>query len=124
MDKKRILAVDDAPSVTQTLKTALEGTGHFEVREVNEPAQAIPAALSFRPDLILLDYMMPDLDGGTIAAYLQADASLKRIPVIFVTDMVQEGEEEALGEVLGGYPFVPKSAGIEAVIRAVESKLR
>ena len=63
-EKKRILLVDDEPSITRLLKLNLEQTGDYEVATENVSKAALATAEEFRPDLILLDVMMPDLDGG------------------------------------------------------------
>ena len=71
MSRKRILVVDDETSITRLLKMNLELIGNFEVREENSGAHAIEAAREFKPDLILLDVMMTDMDGGEVAAALK-----------------------------------------------------
>src|SRR5258706_15639749 len=82
---KKILVVDDEVTITRLLKLNLEKTGAYVVREENRGAKAYAAAREFKPDLILLDVMMPDLDGGEVAAQLQADPLMKGIPIIFLT---------------------------------------
>src|ERR1035437_2612818 len=106
--KKRILVVDDVPDMTLLIKRILEQTGRYEVRTENLGRRAIEAAREFRPDLILLDVMMPDMLGSEIAAQLQADPKLRAIKFVFLTAVVTK--EEALKSVgqIGGHTFVAK----------------
>ena len=64
LEKKRILVVDDLASDTRLLKRFLEGTNKYSVREENDAIAALSAAEEFKPHLILLDILMPDMDGG------------------------------------------------------------
>ena len=80
MSKKKILVVDDEASLTRMLRRNLEATGNYEVKEENSGTQAYDSAKQFQPDMILLDVMMPDMDGGTVAAQIQDDENLKHIP--------------------------------------------
>ena len=73
MITKRILVVDDEPSVTRNLKLNLESSDGYDVFAENHAANALTAARIFRPDLILLDVIMPGMDGGDVAARLRAD---------------------------------------------------
>lgn len=64
MNKRRILIVDDEPSFVRLLKLNLERTGQFTVKEEHDGTKALPVATEFRPDLILLDMVMPKIDGS------------------------------------------------------------
>src|SRR5919109_851520 len=66
--KPRILIVDDEPAFTRLVKLALEQDGYYEVQEENHGRHALAAALEFRPDLVLLDVIMPDMGGAEVAA--------------------------------------------------------
>ena len=72
-EKKRILVVDDEPSITRLLKLNLEQTNEYVVRAENDARAAIAAAEEFKPHLILLDVMMPGLDGGELASRFEAN---------------------------------------------------
>src|SRR5574341_977452 len=97
MVQKRILIVDDETTITRLLKLNLERTGAYVVREENLGSNAHLAAREFKPDLILLDIMMPDIDGGDVAAQLQEDPILKNTPVVFLTAAVKKDELNAHG---------------------------
>ena len=89
--KKKILVVDDETSITRLLKLNLEGTDKYVVREENEGARAVAAAQEFKPDLVLLDVMMPDADGGDVAAGIRGHGELKNVPIVFLTAAVRKG---------------------------------
>jgi CheY-like chemotaxis protein len=82
MGKKRILLVDDEKSFTNLLKLNLEDTGNYEVRVENWAEDALPAAQQFKPDLVLLDIIMPRLPGGNVAAQIKEDPALKDTPIV------------------------------------------
>ena len=123
-DKKKILAVDDEVLMTKMLKRNLEASSKFEVRTENEGAKALAAAKEFRPDLILLDVMMPDLDGGDVAAQIRQDPDLKGTPIIFLTAVVEKQDLEGTGGIIGGNPFLAKPIKTEELITAIEENLR
>ncbi len=83
--KKRILLIDDEPGFTRLLKLNLEETGAYEVRQENMGADGLATAREFNPDLILLDVIMPDMNGGDIALQIEADKLLKNTPIVFLT---------------------------------------
>jgi CheY-like chemotaxis protein len=121
--KKRILVIDDEASFTRLLKLNLEATGEYEVREENWGPDGFMAAREFKPHLILLDVMMPGMDGGAVAAKLQADAHLKSVPLVFLTAAVKEEEVGARGGVIGGFPFIAKPVSMRGVIEVIEKNL-
>ncbi len=110
---KRILVVDDEPSVTRNLKLNLEAGGRFEVHTENDATRAVAAARSFRPDLILLDVVMPEADGGVVASQLQLDPLLRDIPVVFLTAIVSNKETGGQEIMSGGHTFIAKPVDIE-----------
>ena len=73
---------------TRAAKRLLEKTGSYFVCEENDATKAHQTAQSFKPDLILLDIAMPQTDGGEVAARIQSDPGLRRIPVVFLTALV------------------------------------
>lgn len=122
MPKKRILLIDDDPDLTSLLKMCLENTGAYEAREENHSDQALAAAREFRPDLILLDMMMPNILGGKVAAQLEADEELKDTPLVFLSAVVTE-DAKAHGSTIAGHPAIPKPASPEEVISFIEKHL-
>jgi two-component system, OmpR family, response regulator len=123
MSKKRILVVDDETSITRLLKLNLELIGNYEVREENSGAHALEAAREFKPDLVLLDVMMPDMDGGDVAAALKKDRDLRKTPVVFLTAAVKLEELSATGGKIGGRTYIAKPLNVQGVIGIIEKTL-
>ena len=101
----------------------LEQTGKYEVRAENDSKLVVAAALAFRPDLIVLDVIMPEMDGGDVAAALKEHPSLCNVPVVFLTATVRKSEVDARGGVMGGYPFLAKPASTESIVQFIEKHL-
>src|SRR3989304_9494880 len=109
MDKRRILIVDDEAGVTRMLKLFLEATQAYEVRTENHGSRAVAAVREFRPHLVLLDVVMPDMDGATVAAEIGADPGLKDTPVVFLTALVTGKEAGGPGRNLGGRAVIART---------------
>ena len=103
--KNRLLIVDDEPTNIHILSNIL--SDDYEIRAANNGQRAIDAALSQSPDLILLDMIMPDIDGLTVCQRLQENEVTKDIPVIFVTSMSDPANEE-LGLQAGAVDYISK----------------
>lgn len=122
-EHKKILVVDDQASNTRLLKLYLEQTQAYVVREENDPQAALPAAEKFLPHLILLDVMMPGMDGGELASRMQASPKLKGVPIVFLTAAVTRGEVEARAGRLGGFPFLAKPVVLSEVLACLKHHL-
>ena len=122
-EKKRILVVDDQASNTRLVKLYLERTNDYVVREENDAKAALSAAEEFQPHLILLDVMMPGMDGGELAACFQANPKLKAVPIVFLTAAVTKGEVEASGGRIGGCPFLAKPVVLSEVVACLKHHL-
>ena len=121
--KKRILVVDDEPSFTHLLKHTLEAEGYYEVAEENDASRAAGTARAFDPDLVVLDIMMPDLDGTEVAERMKADRVLRDVPVIFMTALVTDDDAPEGACSSGGQTFLPKGVRVERLIDCIEEKL-
>ncbi|MHB8522049.1 MAG: response regulator [Limisphaerales bacterium] len=122
-EKKRILVVDDRASDSRLVKISLERTGDYVVREENDAQAALSAAEEFEPHLILLDVMMPGMDGGDCAAGFQASPKLKAVPIVFLTSIVTKGEvEEGRGQI-GRYPFLAKPVVLSEMVACLKHHL-
>ena len=91
-EKACILIIDDNRDFTYSAKLALERTGRDFVCEENDARKAHQTAQGLKPDLILLDIAMPETDGGEVAARIQSDAALRRVPIVFLTALVTKAE--------------------------------
>ena len=95
MDKKKIMLVDDEAGFTSLLKLNLEKTERFEVFVENDATKAMAGVREFRPDVLLLDVVMPEMDGGDIVAELRMDPGLKSLPIIMLTALISKDEISA-----------------------------
>jgi CheY-like chemotaxis protein len=120
--KRRILIVDNDTNATHLVRILLEKTGQYLVLEENNSTKAYRSARIFRPDLILLDVIMPIRDGGEIAAQIRADPELQNTPIIFLTALVTPSEAKA-GVHIDGHPFLAKPINIQELIRTVDEHL-
>ena len=121
--KKRILLVDDEKIVTRLLKLSLEETDSYVVRVENIAAHAVAAAEQFEPDLILLDIMMPGLDGGDMAQLFHENRRLTNIPIVFLTAAATKLEVSAKAGRIGGLAFLAKPVEVPEVIRCIEKHM-
>jgi DNA-binding response OmpR family regulator len=120
---KRILVVDDEPNITRMLKLVLEQTGRYDVRTENLGIKAFEAAREFRPDLMLLDVMMPGMLGSEIAAQMQTDAELSSIKILFLTALVTKEEEAKSTGQIGGQIFLAKPISADELCAVIEEHL-
>ncbi|WP_337841557.1 response regulator [Rheinheimera sp.] len=104
---KRIMHVEDDPSIQAVAKVALEVVGGFTVETCNGGEEALQRFTSFAPQLILLDVMMPGMDGPSTLKQLQQDHDLSTIPVVFMTAKVQASEIQSY-KALGAADVVVK----------------
>lgn len=123
MNRKRILIVDDEPSVTRGLKLNLEATERYEVRTENDPALALDAAREFHPHVILLDVLMPRLDGCDISAQIHSDPELKETPVVYLTALAHNENTGGHAVVAGSTVYLAKPVDTEALIQCFEQTL-
>jgi len=121
-EKRRILIVDDDRDGTHLIKVLLEKIGPYLALEENDAAKAHQSARNFRPDLILLDIMMPQRDGGEIATQIEADPGLQRTAIIFLTALVTKAEAKASLRIQG-HPVLSKPVNIPELIKRIEENL-
>jgi CheY-like chemotaxis protein len=120
--KRRILIVDDDANSTHLVKILLERSGPYLVMEENDPTKADQTAHNFKPDVILLDIVMPKIDGGELATQIEADRELHDTPIIFLTALVTHGEAIS-GLHMQGRAMVAKPISIPGLIEAIEKHL-
>jgi CheY-like chemotaxis protein len=121
---KKVLIVDDDIDFTHMLKMTLQLTGRYQIRAVNQSTTALEIAREFQPDLIILDCMMPVLDGGELAARIQADPELRNTPFIFLTATVSANEQAASTCFAGTQTFLAKPFKLGDLVDCIERKTR
>lgn len=123
MVKKKILIVDDEQGFTAMLKLNLETTGNFDVRIENDSSHAVETAIHYRPDLILLDIIMPTKEGPDVAMELKNHELLQEIPIVFLTATVSKDEVDSQDGKIGGHPFVAKPSSLAVLLESIERNL-
>ncbi|MDX1697364.1 MAG: response regulator, partial [Thiohalobacterales bacterium] len=103
----KILYVEDEPDIRTVALMALETVGGFTVKACSSGQEAVEAASDFAPDLVILDVMMPGMDGYEMCRRLKANEKTKGIPVIFVTAK-SEVEDENEGFQVGAVDYITK----------------
>ncbi|MFA4888823.1 MAG: response regulator [Candidatus Omnitrophota bacterium] len=106
--KYRILLIDDEEDIRVFTKSMLEKKGNFQVETAALAYQGMELAKINKPDLILLDLVLPDLEGSEVAIALANDEATKDIPIVFLTGLAKEAEVELEAGKIGGRNFVSK----------------
>lgn len=117
----RILIADDEPNIVLALELLMKREGH-EIRSVGDGELAVEAAKAFRPDLVLLDVMMPKMDGYEVCQRLRADPALKDVAIVMLTAKGREVEREK-GLALGADLYITKPFSTREVVRKVKEVL-
>ena len=123
MAKKRILVVDDTADISMPLKMYLEKTGGYEVRVESLGGKALETAKAFKPVLILLDVVMPDVDGGDVASQLEDDPATQRIPVVLLTASVTKEEASERRGAVGGRTILSKLTSMQEIVEFIKRYL-
>ena len=121
-EKPRILIVDNNSRFARGARLFLDRTGKYVACSVIDPRRALESARSFKPDLVLVDLIMPQEDGPEVAAQLEADWALHEVPIVFVTTLITP-EEARDGRRINGHRVVPKPTRGFDLIRVVEENL-
>ncbi len=118
----KILVIDDEPEITDIVETFLETAG-YEVESENASEEGIDKAKTFLPDLVLLDIMMPTMDGYEICSELKRSEKTKRIPVVFLTGKDARSDEGRSFKV-GGVLYIKKPFSCERLLDIVKVVLQ
>jgi len=121
MRRPRILIVDDEPGLVRLLKLMLAKLDRFEVLTVVDATQALDAVVKFKPDLLILDWIMPRLCGGDIAQQIRADSRVCGTPILFLSAIISN--RDTPGE-LAGCPAIAKPVGLNELVEAIDQQLR
>ena len=123
MRKSRILYVEDEIGAARMLKENLEATGRFEVAVQNWPEDALDTAHVFKPDLILLDIIMPRLPGGNVVELFEADQEMNEVPIVFFTAAVWDHQVQENDGIICEHPCLAKPSNLDDIIAFIERNL-
>jgi DNA-binding response OmpR family regulator len=119
MERSKILIVDDEPGLVRIMTLMLASLDRYEVFSVLDATLALKAVVKFKPHLVLLDWVMPKVNGGEIARQIRADSRVCKTPILFLSAITKPTEPE-----LSGFPAIGKPIGIHALVEAIEKQLR
>lgn len=122
MNKKKVLVIDDEENIVELLKMNLEGSG-YEVITGSTGMEAITQTNNTLPDLILLDLMLPDIDGIQICSMLRLNEKTKDIPIIMITARSEE-TDKVHGLESGADDYITKPFGIRELDARIKTVLR
>ena len=120
--KKKVLLVDDEKSFTNLLQLNLEQTGRYEVRVVNWAEDALATARQFKPDIVLLDIIMPRMPGGNVVAQFEVDPQLSKTPIVFLTAAVQRRQVADMDGIISGRPCLAKPATMDEITAMIDTQ--
>lgn len=120
--KKRILLVDDEKELVQTVTMRLEANG-YEVIPAYDGKEALDKAKKEKPDLIILDLMLPKMDGYKVCGLLKADARYNKIPIIMFTARAQE-EDIKMGQEVGAEAYIIKPFEPKALLDKIQELIK
>lgn len=122
MDKKKILLVDDEKDLVYAVTLQLEDNG-YEVLPAYDGQEALEEARHKKPDLIILDLMLPKVDGFKVCRILKFDEKYKKIPIIMFTARAQESDKK-LGQEVGADAYIAKPFEPQVLLGKVEELLK
>ena len=121
-EKPRILIVDNSSQFARNARLFLDQSGKYVACSVVDPRRALETARSFKPDLVLVDLIMPQEDGPEVAMEFEGDWALHGVPIVFLTALITAAEAKD-GRRVYGHRILPKPAGSSELIELVEQNL-
>ena len=120
MQKSKILLIDDEPGLLRLMALMLSARGRYEVRTVSDASQALATAIECKPDLVILDWIMPDLSGGDVAMLIRNDPCISNSPILVLSAVILKRDKS---NELAGFPAVAKPVGVDELVEAIEEQL-
>lgn len=117
---KKVMVVDNDVDITNMVENALKKSGGYTVIPVNESNKVIGLARKYQPDLMLLDVAMPGVQGPEIAMRMSHDRNLKKIPIIFISGMLDQQDTGKTGRKIGRYMCLAKPFQVDDLIACME----
>lgn len=124
MYKKTVLIIDDEENFCKLIKKNVERTGEFEVHIATNGEAGIMLAKSIKPDLILLDIVMPIMDGSDVASQIKNDKSIEDTPIVFLTSMARKEEASSQANSTMGYSLLAKTVTVRELIKCIKENAR
>lgn len=124
MYRKKILIIDDEENFCKLVKKNLEQTGEFEVYIATNGEDGIRLTKEIKPDLILLDVVMPEMDGADVISLIRNDKDIKDIPVVFLTAIVREEEAVSQASFTRGYSLLAKTVTLRELIMCIKKNVK
>ena len=121
-ERPRILIVDNNSQFARSARLLLDQSGKYVTCTVIDPRRALETARNCRPDLVIVDLIMPHADGLEVAAQLEADWALHGVPIVFITSLIT-AEEAKDGRRVYGHRILPKPTSSSELIELVEQSL-
>ncbi|MDD2773460.1 MAG: response regulator [Elusimicrobiales bacterium] len=121
--KKKIVIIDDEDMLCRLIKLNLESTGRFEVSAATDPRDGIKLVRSVKPDLLLLDLMMPYMEGSEVAEKLLETPDTAKIPIVFLTALADKNQSTSEDGGVAGRTFIAKPVTTGELIRRIDSIL-
>ena len=119
---KQILVIDDDPTLTKLVESRLNANG-FAAMSFNDAAIGLETAMKKIPDLVILDVMMPIINGYNMCSLLKSEQKTKKIPIIMLTSR-SEDQDKAIGKEVGADVYLTKPFKMEELLKTVEELLR
>jgi len=119
MSKSTILVIDDDKGVLTLMGELLDIRG-YGVLTADTGLEGIQLAVSKRPDIVILDISMPDMDGGQVAEKLKGHSQTQNIPIIFLTGLISKDNEVGSNHVVGGNIMFAKPCDMDALVEQIE----
>jgi len=121
--KKKVLIVDDDPEIIELIAEVLSRDGRFEIKTASSGYEAGLFTQQFRPDIILLDYMLPDVNGNVVCQTIRKNSSFENTKIIIVSGVVKQDEIEQLLK-SGAEGFIRKPFSIDELIDKITDVLK
>jgi CheY-like chemotaxis protein len=121
--KKKVLIADDDREISDVIKNALEGSG-YQVFVANDGNEALELAKLHKPDVAILDILMPGLDGVRVASYIKLDTETRNTAVVLLTGYIDKENEKQVRENLRGVQFLSKPFTIQELFDVVSGALK
>ena len=121
-ERPRILIVDNNSQFARSARLVLDQSGKYVACSAVDPRRALETARSFKPDLVIVDLIMPHEDGIEVATQLEADSALHGVPIVFLTSLITS-EEAKDGRRVYGHRILPKPTSSSQLFNLVDQNL-